>query len=179
MAGKVFIHATMSLDGFIADTDGTLDWAFGFPGPSASAVSEIIASIGAVVAGRHGYDLGMMRGDKKVYGGAWSGPQFVLTHHPDDAEDDPAITFLSGAIGPAVDKARAAASGKDVVIMGANIAQQCLAEGLVDEMLLHVVPVLLGDGIRLFATQAARQVTLEPISVGQSGQIADLRFRVR
>jgi dihydrofolate reductase len=179
MAGKVFIHATMSLDGFIADTTGTLEWAFGFPGPSAAAVSEIIASIGAVVAGRRGYDLGMMRGDKKVYGGAWSGPQFVLTHRRDHVPDDPSITFVSGGIREAVETARAAAGGKDVVIMGATIAQQCLAEGLADEILLHVVPVLLGEGIRLFASPAARQVTLEPLGVGQSGQIADLRFRVR
>jgi hypothetical protein len=70
MAGKVFIHATMSLDGFIADTAGTLDWAFRFPGPSVAAISEITASIGAVVAGRHGYDLGMMRGEIMVENGA-------------------------------------------------------------------------------------------------------------
>lgn len=179
MTGRVFIHATMSLDGFIADTNGTLDWAFGFPGPSAAAVSEIIASIGAVVAGRHGYDLGMMRGDKKVYGGAWSGPQFVLTHRREDVPDDPSITFVSRGIRQAVETARAAAGGKDVVIMGANVAQQCLAEGLADEILLHVVPVLLGEGIRLFASHAARRITLEPISIGRSGQIADLCFRVR
>jgi hypothetical protein len=84
-AGKVFIHATMSLDGFIADPDGALEWAFSFPGPSAATVREITVSIGAVVAGRHAYDLGMMRGDKKVYGGRWNGPQFVLTHRRGDA----------------------------------------------------------------------------------------------
>jgi dihydrofolate reductase len=179
MAGKVFIHATMSLDGFIADTDGRLDWAFGFSGPSAAAVREIISSIGAVLAGRRGYDRGMMRGEAKVYGGAWSGPQFVLTHRPADVPGDPAITFLSGGIRQAIEKARAAAAGKDVVVMGANIAQQCLAEGLADEILLHVVPVLLGEGIRLFASPAARQIILEPISVGQSGQVTDLRYRVR
>jgi dihydrofolate reductase len=55
MAGKVFIHATMSLDGFIAHTAATLDWAFRFPGPSAQAVREMTASIGGVVAGRRGY----------------------------------------------------------------------------------------------------------------------------
>jgi dihydrofolate reductase len=178
MAGKVFIHATTSLDGFIADTAGTLDWAFAFPGPSAQAVREIIASIGAAVAGRHGYDLGMMRGDQKLYGGAWSGPQFVLTHRPADVPRDPAITFVSGGIRKAIETARAAAGSKDVVVIGANIAQQSLAEGLVDEVLLHVVPLLLGEGIRLFASPAARQITLEPISVGQSGQVTDLRFRV-
>ena len=144
MAGKVFVHATVSLDGFIADPDGKLDWAFQFAGPSPEAVREITGSIGAVLAGRHGYDLGMMQGDKKVYGGAWSGPQFVLTHRPADAQAGPSITFVSGGIGQAAEAARAAAGGKDVVVMGASIAQQCLAEGLADEILLHVVPILLG-----------------------------------
>jgi dihydrofolate reductase len=178
VAGKVFIHATMSLDGFIADPGGRLDWAFRFPGPPAAVVREITESIGAVLAGRRGYDLGMMRGDKKVYGGSWSGPQFVLTHRPADVPGDPAITFVSGGIGEAVKTARAAARGKDVVVLGASLAQQCLAEGLADEILLHVVPILLGEGLSLFAGPTARQVTLEPITVRQSGKLTDLHFRV-
>jgi dihydrofolate reductase len=178
MAGKVFIHATISLDGFSADPGGGLDWASGFSGLSAEAIAQITGSIGAILAGRHGYDQAMARGGMKAYGGAWSGPQFVLTHRPADPPDDPSITFLSGAISEAVATARAAASGKDVVVFGANIAQQCLAEGLADDILLHVVPILLGEGIPLFATHAAPQITLQPLSVGQSGQIANLRFRV-
>lgn len=176
MAGKVFIHATMSLDGFIADPEGELGWAFAFSGPSAATVREIIGSIGAVLAGRRGYDQGMMRGDKKLYGGAWSGPQFVLTHRP--APEDPSVTFLSGGVRAAVETARAAAGGKDVVVMGATIVQQCLAEGLVDELLLHVVPMLLGEGVRLFDDPAVRRITLRPITIGQSGDLADLRLRV-
>jgi dihydrofolate reductase len=178
VAGNVLIHATMSLDGYIADPDGRLDWAFRFAGPSAAAVSEITASIGAVLAGRRGYDLGMMRGDKKVYGGSWTGPQFVLTHRPADVPDDPAISFVSGGIGAAVETARAAARGQDVVVLGASLAQQCLADGLADEILLHVVPILLGKGLRLFAEPTAQHVTLEPVLVRQSGNVTDLRFRV-
>jgi hypothetical protein len=79
-AGKVFLHFTMSLDGFIADTEGRLDWAFRFAGPAADAVTQLVGSIGAALGGRRGYDRGMMRGEAKLYGGAWSGPQFVLTH---------------------------------------------------------------------------------------------------
>jgi dihydrofolate reductase len=175
---KVFIHFTMSLDGFIADADGRLDWAFGFTGPSPAAVRKITDSIGAVLAGRHGYDLGMMRGGMKVYGGAWSGPQFVLTHRCDDAPADPSITFLSCGISEAVSTARAAAGGKDVVVMGASIAQQAIAEGLADEVLLHLVPVVLGDGIRLFTGPLQKPVTLRTASLGQSGDTIDIRFSV-
>src|SRR5262249_49508621 len=92
-AGKVFIHFTMSMDGFIADAGGGLDWAFGFAGPSPAAVRKITDPIGAMLAGRHGYDLAMIRGDMKIYGGAWTGPQFVLTHRPGDTPADPSITF--------------------------------------------------------------------------------------
>jgi dihydrofolate reductase len=62
--------------------------------------------------------------------------------------------------------------------MGASIAQQNLPEGPVDEVLLHIVPLLLGEGIKLFASPAARRIIVEPITVGQSGQATDLRFRV-
>lgn len=177
-AGKVFVHCTMSLDGFIADAEGRLDWAFGFGGPSAAAVRAITSTIGAALAGRHGYDLGMMRGGDKPYGGAWSGPQFVLTHRPADIPADPSITFLSGGVREAVETARAAAAGRDVVVLGASIAQQCLAEGLVDEILIHLVPVLLGGGTRLSGSPATTQINLERISVTESGQVTDLRFKV-
>jgi dihydrofolate reductase len=175
MTGKVFLHFTMSLDGFVADPEGKLDWAFGFPGPSRAAIEAITAQIGAALAGRRGYDRGMMRGDEKLYGGAWSGPQFVLTHRPADPPPDPSITFLHGSLRDAVATARAAAAGQDVVVVGASIARQCLAEGLADEILLHLVPIVLGDGIRLFGPQ---RVALRPVSVGRSGDVTDLRFEV-
>jgi dihydrofolate reductase len=176
--GKVFLHFTMSLDGFVADSSGGLSWAFRFAGPSADAVREMIASIGAALGGRRGYDKGMMRGEAKLYGGAWTGPQFVFTHRPGDATPDPAVTFLSGSLRDAIQTARAAARGLDVVIVGVSIAQQCLAEGLADEILIHLVPVVLGNGIRLFANSSAPPVTLEPISTGRSGDLTDLRFKV-
>jgi dihydrofolate reductase len=176
MAGKVFMHATSSFDGFIADPDGAIDWAHGYAGLSQEAVAEIIDSIGAVLAGRRGHDRAAMRGDK-AYGGTWSGPQFVLTHRPSDPPSPgPDITFLSDGIHNAVATARAAADGKDVVVMGASLGQQCLREGLVDEIVIHQVPLLLGEGIRLF--DGTGRVELAPISVTQSGDYTTLRFRV-
>jgi dihydrofolate reductase len=174
MAGKVFMHATMSFDGFIGDPSGVIDPLSGYSGLSSEAVGEIIGSIGAVLAGRRGYDRGMMRGAQKAYGGAWSGPQFVLTHRPSDAP--PGFTFLSSGVHEAVATALAAADGKDVVVMGASVAQQCLREGLVDEILIHLVPLVLGEGIRLF--EDTGRVSLSPISSVASGDLTTLRFRV-
>jgi dihydrofolate reductase len=85
---------------------------------------------------------------RKVYGGAWTGPQFVLTHRPPGREEDPTVTFLSGDIRIAVTRARTAANGKNVVLIGASVARQCIDAGLVDEILVHLVPLLLGDGVR-------------------------------
>ncbi|MDN3354306.1 dihydrofolate reductase family protein [Actinomadura sp. DC4] len=177
MAGKVFIHATMSFDGYIGDPEGAIDFAAGHSGLSKETVGEIIGSIGAVLAGRRGYDRGMMRGDQKAYGGAWSGPQFVLTHRPDDAPpQDPSITFLSSGVRDAVATGLAAAGGKDLVVMGADVGRQCLREGLVDEILIHLVPVLLGEGIRLF--ESTGHVELEPVDVAWTGDLTTMRMRV-
>jgi riboflavin biosynthesis pyrimidine reductase len=68
--------------------------------------------------------------------------------------------------------------GKDVVLLGANIARQCLQAGLVDEILVHVSPVLLGDGVRLFEQPGGKLVRLKKISVKENGELTALRFAV-
>jgi dihydrofolate reductase len=114
-----------------------------------------------------------------IYGGAWTGPVVVLTHRPPDGEQHPAITFVSGDLFEAVSTARRAAAGGNVVLFGATIPQQCLNAGLLDEIVIHLVPVLLGDGIRLYGAPGSLPVSLTRTMVGDSGQITDLRFRVR
>ena len=106
----------------------------------------------------------------------FSGPEFVLTHEPPDPPD-PAVTFLTGDIGEAVATALDAAGGKNVEILGADVAGQCLQRGLVDEILVYVLPVLLGDGIRFSCSGLAR-VDLEPLASTRSGAVTILRFRV-
>jgi dihydrofolate reductase len=181
MAGKVLWHVTMSLDGFIAGPEDEMDWMAQYAGPN-PVVDEVIRSIGAALSGRRGYDMGRKPGlppeFRKIYGGAWSGPVFVLTHHPPDDEQDETITFLSDDIRAAVATARQAANGKELLILGASIARQCIEAGLIDEILVHLAPILLGDGVRFFGYPGAAPVELEAIAVSQAGQITNLRFRV-
>jgi dihydrofolate reductase len=172
--GKVLWHVTMSLDGFIAGRDDSMDWMTGY---ATSLADEVIRTTGAILAGRPGYELARERGIKP-YGGAWRGRQFVLTHTPPDRSSDPTVTFLSEPIQTAVDTALASADGKNLVLFGAGIGRQCVERGLVDELLVHLVPVLLGDGLRLFEKPGGEQTTLERLSLGASGQLTDLRFQV-
>jgi dihydrofolate reductase len=102
----------------------------------------------------------------------------VLTHHPPTGEEDPTITFPAGDMGGAVARAREAATGRNVVLIGAFVARQCLAAGLVDEILVHLVPVLLADGVRFHGSAGSDRVDLRLLSVTRSGEMTDLRFRV-
>jgi dihydrofolate reductase len=102
---------------------------------------------------------------------------FVLTH---DAPEHAAagFTFVSGSIEDAVATAKAAAGDKYLVVFGASTAQQCLDAGVLDEVLVHVAPVLLGDGVRLFDRPGGTNVKLERISLTDSPQVTNLWLRV-
>jgi len=180
--GIVRVTTTMSLDGFIAGPDHEMDWVFEYASDVPSELTqELIETTGAILAGRGSYNVGRRstrQETSKPFGGAWSGPQFVLTHDPPDDEDDPSITFISGDIRTAVASALDAAAGKNVLIFGANIANQALGAGLVDEIVLYVLPVLLGDGVRLFDAGASRRVDLEPVAIERWGGVANLHYRV-
>jgi dihydrofolate reductase len=174
--GKVVVNRSMSLDGFIAGPGHAMDWIFDFVAPD--EFPEIAAATGAMLIGRGTYEAARRIPDTgKDYGGGWSGPVFVLTHRPPEPPD-PAGTFLTGDIGEAVATARSAAGGKNLEILGADVAGQCLRRGLIDEILVYVLPVLLGDGIR-FSPPGLARIDLEPVSSTRSGAVTILRFRVR
>jgi dihydrofolate reductase len=98
--------------------------------------------------------------------------------HPSAADEaGPDTAFLSCDVKEAVGTAVDAAAGRDVVLLGAHIARQCVVAGLVDELLVHVTPTLLGDGVRLFS-RPGPAVELEMINQTRSGDIVDLRFRL-
>jgi dihydrofolate reductase len=177
---SVIWSTTMSLDGFIAGPDDAMDWVFRFTGAGEGA-GDLIERTGAILAGRRSYDVGRKPDQRpearQAFGGGWSGPQFVLTHHPPTDEADPSFTFLSGDIVEAVATATEAAAGKDVLVIGADVARQCIDHVLIDEMVIVLLPVLLGDGVRLFARKGA-EVDLATLSVEQFGQVTHLRFAV-
>jgi dihydrofolate reductase len=172
---KVLWHVTASLDGFIASADGSPGWMFeaGHAGPLGG---EVMRRTGSILAGRRGFDLGGRAGDgaRAIYGGAWSGPLIVLTHRP--APETPGVTFHPGPVPDAVAAARAAAGEKDVGVFGADVARQVLAADLLDEIYVHLVPVLLGDGLRLFA--ADHRVKLLRTRCEPGDQVVDLGFEV-
>ena len=88
------------------------------------------------------------------------------------------LHLVSGDIEEAVATAKGAAGDRYVVILGANTAQQCLDAGVLDEVLVHIAPVLLGDGVRLFDRPGGTNVKLERISLTDSPQVTNLWFRV-
>ena len=212
---KLTLDSSMSLDGFIAGPNQTLDeplgmggeqlheWAFaarsfrdrhGLSGGEVNVDSEVVEeslrNAGATVMGRRMFSGGQGPWEDDPNADAWWGddppfhhPVFVLTHHarePVTKQGGTTFTFVTDGIESALGQARAAAGGNDVAVGGgANTAQQYLAAGLLDELQIHLVPVLLGDGVRLFESRAgAEQPELECTRVIESPRVAHLRYRV-
>jgi dihydrofolate reductase len=174
-AGKVLLHFTMSLDGFVSGPDGTMDWMAGFsvrPG----LVQEYVETTGAVLLGRKGWDQFPHVGS--AYGGAWDGPLFVLTHHPEDAEPTVGVTFLDCDAAAAVRIGLAAAGGKNLEVFSPTIGRQLLEQGLVDEIDLHIAPILLGDGVRLYDNPASAPVRLLGVGEGDPTSAVNVRYRL-
>jgi dihydrofolate reductase len=178
--GKVVVNRAMSLDGFIAAPGDVVEWGAGrtlADFVAAEDFLEIAAATGAILAGRRTSDVGdrMQAEEPGSVDYPFSGPVFVLTHRPPESPA-PGITYLSGDIGEAVATARRAAGGKSLEILGADVAGQCLRRGLVDEILVYVLPVLLGDGVP-FSAPGLPTIDLEPLGSRRSGAVTILRFR--
>ncbi|WP_424536354.1 dihydrofolate reductase family protein [Sphaerisporangium viridialbum] len=177
--GKLMYSVTMSLDGFIAGPGGDMSWLTDHLGPN-PLVGEVIEQIGSLLVGNRTF-----RGDDphrgtdkegKPFGGGWEGPQFVVTHHiPDITVPD--VTFV-GDLDSGVAAAKAAAGGKYVNVLGASIARQCLEAGVLDEILVLIAPVLLGDGVRLFDHPGGTNIRLERLSLTEAPGATNLWLRV-
>jgi dihydrofolate reductase len=190
----------MSLDGFVTgpnDDVGTGlgqggeclhnwvfggDWSYGddtgrATGVDADVLGELLSSPGAMVIGRRMYDVVEGWGDEPPFGIAC----FVVTHraHEPIVKGTTSISFDTDGVESAVQQAKAAAGEKDVSIGGgASIAQQCLKAGLVDEMQIHIAPVLLGDGKRLFEHLGDEHIRLERTRVLDSPFATHVKYRV-
>jgi dihydrofolate reductase len=178
--GKLLWHTMMSLDGFIAGPNDDMQWVFGVDGGAGETVDDVLGSTGALLVGRRTQDV-EDRLQPGFYGGAFRGPFFVLRHDP--PSEPPVVKgvtgrFLDMGIDEAVGIAKKAADGGDVVLLGATVARQCLEAGLLDEIIVHVAPVLVGDGVRLFERTGGSVVKLEPISSAVEGQMTVVRYSV-
>jgi dihydrofolate reductase len=179
---KVILGMTISLDGFVNDRKGDVGRLY----PDLEALretevlQEAIRTTGAVVMGRHAYD--MANGDFTGY--EFQVPIFVLTHNvPAKAakgeNENLKFNFITDGIESAIEKARAAAGEKDVtVIGGADTFQQCINKGLFDEIQIDIAPVLLGAGLRLFENINAGPIELKSRNVIESPSVTHLRFHV-
>ena len=153
----------------------------------AELVAEGVASTGAVVMGRRMFSGGAGPWQDDPRAGGWWGddppfrkPVFVVTHHGREPLElgETTFTFVTDGVEAAIGQARAAAGDKDVLVAGgASVAQQILGAGLLDEIQLHVAPILLGGGTRLF-DDGGRDVELERTRVLDSPAVTHLRYRV-
>ncbi|MGP4023516.1 dihydrofolate reductase family protein [Actinomadura sp. 3N407] len=172
-AGKVLFHFTMSLDGFVAGPDHGMDWMTGTSRPG--LIEEYTETTGAVLGGRDGWDAFPDAG--AIYGGAWDGPVFVLTHHPEDAAPADRVTFLNCDPAEAVRIALEAAGGKNVEVFSPTIGRRLFELGLVDEIDLHIAPVLLGDGIRLYDSPGGAPINLHRVGGDDPMAVVNVRYR--
>lgn len=177
-AGKVLWHFTMSLDGFVAGPEHAMDWMTGVWFRT-GLEQEYITTTGAVLAGRDGWEVVREGWDHghKPYHGAWQGPMFVLTHHVADAVPAEGVTFLDCDVAEAVRIGLAAADGKNLEVFSPSIGKQLLERGLIDEIDLHIAPVLLGDGIRLYDNPGGIPVRLRLDHDGDPSAVVNVRLR--
>jgi dihydrofolate reductase len=178
--GKVRWHMTMSIDGFIAAPNDDMQWVFELNPGAGQTVAEIVEGTGALLVGRRSQEV-EDRDQPGHYGGAFRGPFFVLQHEP--PADPPRVNGVTGrylnvAIDEAVSIAKDAADGGDVGVIGANVARQCLDAGLLDEIVTHVAPVLLGDGVRMFERPGGASSKLERVSTIAEGETTVIRYSV-
>jgi dihydrofolate reductase len=199
---KVVFDITTSLDGFVAGPNDSLElplgeggeklheWVFGLAswrephgleggetGRDSDVLEEAMGNLGAFVVGRRMFDLAQGWGEEPPF----HAPVFVLTHVARDPlakKGGTTFTFVNDGIESALRQAQAAAGGKDVGIWGgANTIQQYLRAGLIDEFQIHIAPLLLGGGVRLF-DQAPADLELETTRVLESPRVTHLKFRV-
>jgi dihydrofolate reductase len=212
--GRLTLDITMSLDGFIAGPNQTLEqplgaggerlheWAYAMAswreshGLSAGernvdddVYQESVDATGAVLMGRRMFSGGAGPWEDDPNADAWWGddppfgvPVFILTHHarePVAKQGGTTFTFVTEGLDAALTQARAAAGNRNVAVAGgADVVQQCLRAGLIDELQIHLAPLLLGGGVRLFDGLGSELPTLEPTRVIESPAVTHIRYRV-
>lgn len=195
--GQVVSNLSMSLDGFIEDTDGSVEelfeWYSAGPVETETANADIpfrqsaddaefsqqtMSSLGALIAGRRLFDVA----------NGWNGAHptgvrvFVVTHRIPTPQEwphaDAPFTFVTDGVESAIGQAKALAGDKDVVIASPDIAQQALNAGLLDVITVDLVPYLLGSGTPYFANLASAPVRLDDPTIQRGSRVTHLSYRV-
>jgi dihydrofolate reductase len=144
---------------------------------SAVYLRDLMRDVGAVVSGRRVFDLTDGWGGSHPFGV----PVVVVTHHVPDGwpREDAPFTFVTDGVASAIDQAKQIAGEGIVAVLGANVAQQCLDLGLLDEVLFDLAPVIMGDGIRFFENIEHAPVRFEDPRVIAGKGVTHLHYRVR
>lgn len=170
--------ATMSVDGFIAGPGGDMSWLSAYAGSDPTAEALLDETGALLVGGRtwRGDDPNAGTDAAGAFGGAYTGPQVVLTRQP-PAQPLDGVVFTDD-LRTAIATAKALAGDRTVNILGAQTARACLETAELDEVLVFVVPLLLGDGVRLFDRPGGPGVLLERLRAGRSPTATSARYRV-
>jgi dihydrofolate reductase len=188
MNPPIRLYMSMSLDGFVTGPDDRAGQELGrdggrlfnwmddrmSDGPNGQVYREAMAT-GALISGRRTFELA----------GRWQGdhhdgvPIFVLTHHVDEGDVPPGSARFVTDVDACAEQARAAAGDRAVMVHGAGAAQALLRARQLDEMEIHLVPVLLGQGRPLFASLGPDHIELEPVRRLEGRDVTHLRYRVR
>ena len=188
---KVVLDMSMSLDGFVRASNATPEqplgeggeklheWVFGGDDRARELLERSMSERGAGICGRNTYD------DSVRWWGA-DGPTsekrlpvFVVTHEaPAERAEGGVYTFVTDGIESAVERAKAVSGDKYVGVSGAQVGQQLIRAGLVDEISIHLAPVLFGSGTRMFDHLGNKHIELELIEVMETAAAAHLRFRI-
>lgn len=190
--GKTVFDTSMSLDGFTTAANQTpeepmgaggqrlVEWAFGNDETNRRFLEESVAELGAVICGRRTYDHSLPWWGADGPSGLARRPVFVVTHTaPTEIPSGSVYQFVTDGIESALKQAQDTAGDKDVTIMGgADLGRQYLAAGLVDEISIHLVPVLIGSGTRMFADLHNGHVLLEQVNALATPSANHLRYRI-
>ena len=190
--GRTIFDISMSLDGFVTAANQTPEepmgaggerlheWAFGTDETNRRFFEHAVDRLGAVITGRRTYDQSIPWWGADGPTGLARRPVFVVTHQA-PADDPPGgvYRFVTDGVDSALRQAQAAAGDKDVTIMGgADLGRQYLAAGLVDEVSIHLVPVLFGSGTRMFGDLRDGHVQMQAVDVLPTPSANHLRYRI-
>jgi dihydrofolate reductase len=177
---KAILEIALSADGYVAGLHDEQDWLEQFDNLSEFGFDTFISTVGALVVGMRSYEIGVERGwfKNEAYGPS---PIFVVCdEQPENSSVDADFRFITTGIEDAYRQAAEAAGDKNIYVFGGpSIVQQFLEKDLLDEMHLHYVPVLLGQGIPLFANMQERRIRLERLDVkGYPKGLSSIYYKV-